>query len=77
MVLENFSVLFVTHWVDKSDNLFYLKDGQQGFGTEEWEYTKDGVMVNFIIDSITVKFEYRVCKGCEFKPSGILCHVDW
>lgn len=39
-----------------SDNLFYLKDGQQGFWTEEWEYTKDRVMVNFIIDSITIKF---------------------
>jgi hypothetical protein len=55
-----------------SDNLFYLKDGEQGFGTEEWEYMKDRV-VNFIIDSIIVKFEYRVCKGCGFKP-GILHH---
>jgi len=54
-----------------SDNLFYFKDGQQGFGTEEWEYTKDGVIVNFIIDSITIKFEYRVCRCCGFKPSGI------
>jgi hypothetical protein len=59
-----------------SDNLFYLKDGQQGFWTEKWEYTKDGVIVNVITESITIKFEYRVCRGYRFKPSEILCHVD-
>jgi hypothetical protein len=59
-----------------SDNLFFLRGGQQGFWTEEWEYTKDGVIVNFILDSITIKFEYRVCRGCRFKPSEILHLVD-
>jgi hypothetical protein len=59
-----------------SDILFYLSDGQQGYRTEDWEYTKDGVMVNCVSDSITIKFEYRVCRGCRFKPSGILHSVD-
>ena len=59
-----------------SDNLFSLRDGQQGFWTEELEYTKDGVTVNLIIDSITIKFEYRFCRGCRFKPSGIFHRVD-
>jgi hypothetical protein len=59
-----------------SDSLFYLKDGQQGFWTEEWEYMKDGVMVNVNVDSVTIKFEYQVCRGCRFKPSGLIHHVD-